>query len=150
MINSLFMLGSSYNKNRKISIAFIIGWIIYMFSGCDFTLGVIFPIANALVFLALSIMINLVKNEKINTVLSIFSILIWSITVDTICYFFYPMIVGNKDIITYIFQGLLFNFKYVFLNLIVICIIYVFNYLLNKIIITSKLAEKKTRITPHN
>ena len=30
MINSLFMLGSSYNKNRIISIAFMLGWIAYM------------------------------------------------------------------------------------------------------------------------
>lgn len=123
MINSLFMLGSSYNKDRKISIAFIIGWIAYMFIGSDLTLGATFPIVNAIVFLSLSIIINLIKNKKANTILSICSILIWSIVMDIICYFAYPMLVGNQNIFAYVFQGILFNYKYIFSNLVAICLI---------------------------
>lgn len=123
MINSLFMLGSSYNKDRKISIAFIIGWIAYMFIGSDLTLGATFPIVNAIVFLSLSIIINLIKNKKANTILSICSILIWSIVMDIICYFAYPMLVGNQNIFAYVFQGILFNYKYIFSNVIAVCLI---------------------------
>ena len=87
MINSLFMLGSSYNKNKIVSCIFFIAWIVYMLIGSDLSLGLTFPIINAIVFIIISISINLVKNRKLNTILSVFSILIWSIVIDIICYF---------------------------------------------------------------
>ena len=87
MVNSLFMLGGAYNKNRKISIAFIFVWIIYMIINYDFSLGYIFPVINALVCLLVSISINLIKDKTLNTILSVSSILIWSIVIDIICFF---------------------------------------------------------------
>ena len=141
MINSLFMLGSSYNKNRKISIAFIIGWIAYMFIGSDLTLGATFPIVNAIVFLSLSVIINLIKNKKANTILSICSILIWSIVMDIICYFAFPMLVGNQNIFGYILQGIAFNYKYIFSNIVAIGIIYALDMLIDRIVILVKTKE---------
>lgn len=123
MINSLFMLGSSYNKNRWVSYVFFIGWLAYMLIGSDLTLGLTFPIINAIVFIIISISINLIKNRKLNTILSVFSILIWSIVIDIICYFLYPMMVGEQSIFSYIFQGILFNGKYIFSNIIAVGII---------------------------
>ena len=49
MINSLFMLGSSYNKNRIMSIFFMLGWMAYMIIGSDLSLGLIFPIINDII-----------------------------------------------------------------------------------------------------
>ena len=144
MINSLFMLGSSYNKNRKVSIAFIIGWIAYMFIGSNLTLGLTFPMVNAIVFLSLSIIINLIKNKKVNTILSICSILIWSIVIDTICYFAFPMLVGDQNIFGYIIQGILFNYKYIFSNIIALCVIYALDLLIEKIEASVKTKEKAT------
>ena len=123
MVNSLFMLGGAYNKNRKISIAFIFGWIIYMIINYDFSLGYIFPVINALVCLLVSISINLIKDKTLNTILSILSILIWSIVIDTICFFMYPAMTLGQDIFSYIFQGILFNYKYIISNIIVVCVI---------------------------
>lgn len=123
MINSLFMLGSSYNKNRKISIAFMIGWLTYMILVNNFALGVEFVIINALVFLGVSIGINLVKDKFANTVLSVISILIWSIIIDIICYYLYPLKGATQTLFGYVFQGILFNYKYVFLNALVICLV---------------------------
>ena len=123
MINSLFMLGSSYNKNKIVSCIFFIAWIVYMLIGSDLSLGLTFPIINAIVFIIISISINLVKNRKLNTILSVFSILIWSIVIDIICYFLYPMMVGEQSIFSYIFQGILFNGKYIFSNIIAVGII---------------------------
>ena len=123
MINSLFMLGSSYNKNKIVSCIFFIAWIVYMLIGSDLSLGLTFPIINAIVFIIISISINLVKNRKLNTSLSVFSILIWSIVIDIICYFLYPMMVGEQSIFSYIFQGILFNGKYIFSNIIAVGII---------------------------
>lgn len=138
MIHSLFMLGSSYNRDRKISAFFIICWIGYMVSQYDFSLGKAFPIINASVFLSVSIIINFVKNRKVNTVLSIVSILIWSITIDIICFYMFPMMRINQSLIHYIFQGILFNYRYIFSNIIAVCIInlvvYAKNYIMKSII----------------
>lgn len=133
MINSLFMLGSSYNKDRKISLAFIIGWIVYMIIGSDLALGAIFPVINVTVFLSLSIIINLINNKKINTILSISSILIWSIIIDIICYYMYPMMSMGQNLFEYVGQGILFNYKYIFSNIIAICCINVVEMVLNKL-----------------
>ena len=120
MINSLFMLGSSYNKNRIMSIFFMLGWMAYMIIGSDLSLGLIFPIINMLIFASVTISINLIKNKKINAILSIFSILIWSVTIDLICYLLFPSMTANQNILEYILQGILFNGKYVFTNTLVI------------------------------
>lgn len=114
MINSLFMLGGAYNKDKKISIIFIAGWILYMLVNHNYSLGCVFPIINTIVLLVVTISINMIKNRKVNTILSILSILIWSIIIDIICFFVYPT---NENIFIYVFQGIIFNYKYVFTNI---------------------------------
>lgn len=140
MINSLFMLGSSFNKNRKVSVAFMIGWVAYIIIN-QLYLG-LFPILNAIVFLIVTISINLVKNNKVNTILSIFSILIWSIIIDIICYYMYPLFSSNQNIFAYIWQGILFNYKYIFSNTIAVSIIYGIDLVIEKIEIYFKSKEK--------
>lgn len=138
MTNSLFMLGSAFNKNRKVSVAFMIGWVTYVIIN-QLYLG-LFPIINAIVFLVITISINLVKNKKINTVLSIVSILIWSIIIDVICYYMYPLFSTNQNILGYVWQGILFNYKYIFTNIIAVAVIYSLDLILDKIEI--KIKEK--------
>ena len=132
MINSLFMLGSAYNRNRKISIGFMLSWITYMFIR-QYYLGFTFPVVNAIIFILVTVSINLIKNKKINTILSIFSILIWSVIIDAFCYYMYPLFSSNQTILGYIFQGILFNYRYVFSNIIAICIINAFDIVVCKI-----------------
>lgn len=121
MINSLFMLGGSYNKDRKISILFVTAWILYMLINYDFSLGLAFPLINAIVLLTVTIGINLISNKKVNTIMSIFSILIWSIIIDIICFYMFPMMSAGQSLINYILQGILFNYKYIFVNIVAIC-----------------------------
>lgn len=121
MINSLFMLGGSYNKDRKISILFVTAWILYMLINYDFSLGLAFPLINAIVLLTVTIGINLISNKKVNTIMSIFSILIWSIIIDIICFYMFPMMSASQSLINYILQGILFNYKYIFVNIVAIC-----------------------------
>lgn len=121
MINSLFMLGGSYNKDRKISILFVTAWILYMLINYDFSLGLAFPLINAIVLLTVTIVINLISNKKVNTIMSIFSILIWSIIIDIICFYMFPMMSAGQSLINYILQGILFNYKYIFVNIVAIC-----------------------------
>lgn len=120
MINSLLILGSSYNKNRKISVLFLLLWISNMVINYNFSLGIIFPITNASIVILISVAINSVKSRKINTVLSVLSILIWSIVIDIICFFMFPAMRANQNLVQYIFQGILFNYKYVFINILAI------------------------------
>lgn len=121
MINSLFMLGGSYNKDRKISILFLTAWILYMLINYDFSLGLAFPLINAIVLLTVTISINLISNKKVNTIMSIFSILIWSIIIDIFCFYMFPMMSAGQSLINYILQGILFNYKYIFVNIVAIC-----------------------------
>lgn len=121
MINSLFMLGGSYNKDRKISILFLTAWILYMLINYDFSLGLAFPLINAIVLLTVTISINLISNKKVNTIMSIFSILIWSVIIDIVCFYMFPMMSAGQSLITYILQGILFNYKYIFVNIVAIC-----------------------------
>ena len=121
MINSLFMLGGSYNKDRKISILFLTAWILYMLINYDFSLGLAFPLINAIVLLTVTISINLISNKKVNTIMSIFSILIWSIIIDIICFYMFPMMSASQSLVNYILQGILFNYKYVLVNIIALC-----------------------------
>ena len=121
MINSLFMLGGSYNKDRKISILLLTAWILYMLINYDFSLGLAFPLINAIVLLTVTISINLISNKKVNTIMSIFSILIWSIIIDIVCFYMFPMMSAGQSLINYILQGILFNYKYIFVNIVAIC-----------------------------
>ena len=105
MINSLLMLGGSSNK--KISKVFIVTWLAYMLFGSNLSLGLTFPIVNAITFLVVTLFISKIKNNKANTVLSIASILIWSVTIDIICYYLYPTMSSNITLINYIFNGIL-------------------------------------------
>ena len=136
MLNSLFMLGSSFNKNRKVSLVFMIGWVAYIIIN-QLYLG-LFPIVNAIVFLVVTVSINLIKNKKVNTILSIFPILIWSITIDIICYYMYPLFSSNQNIFEYIWQGILFNYKYIFSNIIAIYSIYVLDLFIDRIGVLAK------------
>ena len=142
MINSLLMLGGSSNK--KISKVFIVTWLAYMVFGSNLSLGLTFPIINGITFLAITLLISKIKNNKVNAVLSITSILIWSVTIDIICYYLYPTMSSSITLINYIFNGILFNYKYIFTNILVLSLIKVVS--ISKNILTEKLSTKECKI----
>lgn len=57
---------------------------------------------------------------------------------DTICFFAYPTLVGTQNIFAYIFQGILFNYKYIITNIMAI-------YLINVVIWVKNNVEAKTK-----
>lgn len=142
MINSLLMLGGSSNK--KISKVFIVTWLAYMLFGSNLSLGLTFPIVNAITFLVVTLFISKIKNNKANTVLSIASILIWSVTIDIICYYLYPTMSSNITLINYIFNGILFNYKYIFTNILALSLIKVVSII--KKTLTEKLSTKECKV----
>ncbi|MBQ6860286.1 MAG: hypothetical protein IJO08_01405 [Clostridia bacterium] len=138
MINSLFMLGSSYNKSKIMSNIFMVAWVAYMLVGSNLSLGITFPVVNAIAFLVVTFCINRIKNRCWNTVLSIFSILVWSVVIDTICFYMYPAFTGSLSVFQYIYQGLLFNARYVISNVIAVVAINAIIFISNKIKILTK------------
>lgn len=142
MINSLLMLGGSSNK--KISKVFIVTWLAYMVFGSNLSLGLTFPIINGITFLAITLLISKIKNNKANAVLSITSILIWSVTIDIICYYLYPTMSSNITLINYIFNGILFNYKYIFTNVLALSLIKGLSII--KKTLTEKLSTKECKV----
>lgn len=121
MINSILMLGSSYIKNKKVALVVFMGWIAYMLIGANLSLGIAFPIVNMLVFAAVVFGVRKITNKKLNLFASVISILIWSIAIDVICYFMFPALTFGQNIMQYIGDGILFNIRFVGLNVAVLC-----------------------------
>ena len=142
MINSLLMLGGSSNK--KISKVFIVTWLAYMVFGSNLSLGLTFPIINGITFLAITLLISKIKNNKANAALSIASILIWSVTIDIICYYLYPTMSSSITLINYIFNGILFNYKYIFTNVLALSLIKGLSII--KKTLTEKLSTKECKV----
>ena len=69
MLNSLFMLGGAYNKSKKISLAIILCWAVYMMVKYNFALGAMFPIINIVVYLVIVLGIRMIKNKNLNIAL---------------------------------------------------------------------------------
>lgn len=65
-------------------------------------------------------------HPKINTILSVCLILVYSLFIDIIGYYILPSWAEGRSLIQYITNGFLFNYKYVFVNaaafmLVVLC-----------------------------
>lgn len=116
-MNGLLIFLSSSNRYRKLSLLSMIFWSIFMLCNANFSLGYFFPIVNLIVFIFVSNLTIFSKNIMVNKIYSVFSILIWSILMDTICYFIFPNMVFGQSIFLYVLNGLLFNFRYVIYNI---------------------------------
>lgn len=124
MLNSLLLFFASNNKIKYLPIVSLIAWIIVYVLKTDFEYGVIFPLVSIVVFTALSMLIAFFTKGKLNTGLSTVSILIWSIIIDTISFFMFPEYV-TSTFLAYIWAGIVFNFKYVFVNIAAVCAMYI-------------------------
>ena len=143
MINALLMFGSTYNKNKKINIILAISWIIFMLFGSNLKTGLIFTIMNFISYGFVFALSKFFKKKYSNTLLSVFSVLIWSITIDIICYFLYPQFTMGQNIFMYISNGILFNYKYVFYNMGVLSIGYLGKHIIN---LKRMALKKKTQL----
>ena len=128
MLNSLILMFSQYDKNRKVSTVFKIVWALYAIAASFFNFNLLFSAINISVFLLITGDIYYISKvyPKINAILSVCSILIYSLFIDIICYYILPSWAEGQSLIQYITNGFLFNYKYVFLNaavfaLIVLC-----------------------------
>ena len=133
MLNALLMLGSTNKKMGKINWVCSIIWIAYMLMNSNLKTGLIFTVMNAVVFFIIFGIGQMVKGKYSNAVISICSILIWSILIDTITFFVYPQFTMGQNIIGYIYNGIIFNAKYILSNIVALFVIYGCNFMVNKI-----------------
>ena len=137
MLNSLLIFGSSYNKSKKISILsflLMIANVLFVQYG---KMGIEFVIINLLLMTTITFGIRLINN-KLNTTLSVFSVLIWSVCIDIVCYFMYSKFAGGLSLPMYVLNGILFNIRYVFFNASVLCGIKVIEKLVYKKMVLGK------------
>lgn len=128
-MNGLLLFMSSSIRYKRLSLLSMIIWLFFMLLNADFSLGYIFPLINFLIFIIISSLPRLNKGLLSNKVYSVFSILLWSITVDIVCYFIFPSMVFNQSIFLYIFNGILFNSKFVVYNTFYLVLLETFSFI---------------------
>ena len=133
MLNSLLIFGSSYNKSKKIALLSYLFMIINVLFVQYGKMGINFVAINLLLMTVITFAIRKISSNKVNTILSVFSILIWSMCIDIVTYFMYSKFAGGLSLPMYILNGILFNIRYVFFNAAVLCGIKSIEILANKV-----------------
>lgn len=136
MLNSVLLMCSQYNvlsiKEKNI---FKILWLFYTTLNAIYYNNLIFIPVNFSAFMIVTIIISLFENEKINALLSLISILIYSVVIDIICclggflYLAYSGIKVEQEFLAYITNGCVFNAKYLLVNLLTMYAIQIFKQL---------------------
>ena len=101
-------------------------------------MGIEFVLINLLLMSVITFGIRLIGNSKSNAILSVLSILIWSICIDTVTYFMYSKFAGGLSLPLYVLNGILFNIRYVFVNVSVLCGIKAIEKLVDKKLVVEK------------
>ena len=133
MIHSLILMSSSYRYNNKnLNIIFKLIWLIYLILKFSYDFNLTFLFINLGTFLFVSGLIYHVSKfcSKLNKILSVTSILVYSFFIDILCYYMFPTLSNGQSLFTYVMNGFLFNYKYVFSN---ICLFLLFKVLHDKI-----------------
>lgn len=131
MLNSILMLGSCYNKNKKVSNVFTILMILNLVLVQINFMSIKFLMINLAIMMIISLGAKCIKNRHANNVVSILSIALWSILIDIISFYLFPLYSG-ATLIHYVSMGLLFNIKYVLINAGIIAFVEVLSYAFNK------------------
>ena len=132
MLNSLLLFGGSFGKNEKISKLISVVLIINLLIVQLGKVNLIFTIFNVFIMFGLTFIIRKISNKKINAIMSVLSILIWSILIDFVSYYIFP-ISNNASILQYLINGIIFNIRFVFANTGVLFVIGLLSYFKNKI-----------------
>lgn len=133
MLNSVLLLGSCYNKNKKISLLFTLFLLLNLVFTQFGQVKLEFFICNFLLMLIMSVINKKINNKIVNTISSVFSILLWSLCIDLISYYMFPIFSFKINIVSYILNGIIFNFKYVVFNLLFVIAINIIELCFNKI-----------------
>lgn len=119
MINGLLMFLSAYTNNKLLKRITFALFVIYILFKQDFEY-MVFSLINLIILVFVPLGISLIKKKISHSILSILSILIYSILIDIICYFMFK---PDVNIIWYIWQGILFNLKSTIMSILLFAVI---------------------------
>lgn len=127
MLSSLILMLSQRSKNPKIANVFKYIWTIFITIACFSNLS--FSFIEIVSFMLTTVCIYLANRfgSKVNTLLSVFSILIYSIFVDIMCYFAMPAWHAGQSLIQYVLNGIIFNSKYVLFNALIMATVIMYS-----------------------
>lgn len=109
MLNSVLLYFSCYNNKPVIKFSAILLCFINLISVNTTALFKSIVWINIAIY---AFILLLAYNKKLNIFVSTFSILIYGIIIDFICYYFYPLFEINVSVFEYIFNGIMFNLKF--------------------------------------
>jgi hypothetical protein len=90
-------------------------WVVYMLSNSGFQLTFLTSI-NLIIFFVVTLFVRKIKNGYLHSLGAMSSILLYSLCIDVVCYFSYSSFVFDQNLLNYVWNGVVFNSKYVFLN----------------------------------
>jgi len=112
MVNSLLLMAMVNKKIPK-----FLPWALYLGYFMVTTIGnPRFFFVNLVVYTTVMLITRKITDGKVNQVVSILSILIWSVCVDMVDYFMWPAMNFGRSLPQYVWDGIVFNYKLVFLN----------------------------------
>lgn len=136
-MGDLLLLFSGLRTKKWVSIVSLSLLLFYMVVTTDWSYGIWFPIVNILTMVGIAVLIHLTKGIP-NATLSVISKFIYSVIIDIICYFWFPMFTNGMTLIQYIWSGIVFNWKSLLIDTSVFLVIVVVK------VIMEKKSESKT------
>ncbi|MDR1236242.1 MAG: hypothetical protein LBJ96_04505 [Holosporaceae bacterium] len=121
MIGSLLMLFSQCNRNAVSADICACAWVVYMFSNSNFQLTFL-SLVNLTIFFVVTLLVRKIRNRYLHSLGAISSILLYSVCIDVVCYFFHSSFVFDRNLLSYIWNGVAFNLKYALLNGLVLAV----------------------------
>jgi hypothetical protein len=115
MVSSILMLLSSYGDKTIVKNACAVIWIFHLLYCSNFRPD-FFTIISLVTFSSVVLLIQKIGNERLKTGSAIASILLYSICIDTYCYYAHPLFALNRSLLHYIWNGISFNLRYALLN----------------------------------
>jgi len=91
----------------------------------DFTFGIEFPIMLVCSYLIIFIL-GIILKGKSNAIYSIFSVLLWSVIIDTMTFFYFGS--WGLSYMQTIYQGILFNMRFIIGGFVVNFVIVLYDY----------------------
>ncbi|MGD9901450.1 MAG: hypothetical protein AB7S44_02805 [Spirochaetales bacterium] len=116
MFNGLLLFAASLRSKKVFYIFALSAWAVFMLINYNYSMGIGFAILNFEVVFLITYLIR--KFNRGNLVLAVLSVLVYSIFIDIICFFMFPTFTFGVDLFTYVYNGIIFNYKPIILNII--------------------------------
>lgn len=134
----LLVMFSGFKTKRSICNISLVLLVMYMLLTTQWEYGIAFPLVNISLMVVLSVLIRLTGKWKwINATLSILSKLVYSISIDIICFYWFPLYDSSMNLYQYIVSGIIFNWKSLVINTTVFLII-----VISKLVLERKYESK--------